>query len=387
MSGFWADRERLRRGPLRKGAFKSPLHDERIAALLGIALGITFSVCFLTGLLSHLIQHPPAWFQWPSRPAGIYRITQGVHVFTGLVSIPLLLGKLWSVYPRLYAWPPLENTLHLVERVSLVPLVAGSVFLLGTGLANIAYWYPWSFFFPAGHYWAAWITIGALIVHIGAKAAIARRALSRSSVDSHPQSTGLDRRAFLTTVAGTSAVVLLATVGETFRPLSRLAVLAPRRIGVGPQSLPVNKSAASAGVGGAAVGESYRLSVEGRVARPLSLSLADLRALPRHEATLPIACVEGWSVEALWSGVRVTDLLAMAGAAPESVATVESLQSGGLYRISELNVEHAHDPDTLLALEVNGESLDLDHGYPARLIGPNRPGVMQTKWVGKLVVS
>jgi DMSO/TMAO reductase YedYZ molybdopterin-dependent catalytic subunit len=41
----------------------------------------------------------------------------------------------------------------------------------------------------------------------------------------------------------------------------------------------------------------------------------------------------------------------------------------------------------LLALEVEGEVLHLDHGYPARLIGPNRPGVMQTKWVTRLVVS
>ena len=45
------------------------------------------------------------------------------------------------------------------------------------------------------------------------------------------------------------------------------------------------------------------------------------------------------------------------------------------------------DADTLLALRLNGEPLHLDHGFPVRLIGPNRPGVMQTKWVGRLVVS
>ncbi|MEX0791258.1 MAG: molybdopterin-dependent oxidoreductase [Actinomycetota bacterium] len=48
---------------------------------------------------------------------------------------------------------------------------------------------------------------------------------------------------------------------------------------------------------------------------------------------------------------------------------------------------HAADPDTLVALEVNGEPLHLEHGYPARIMGPNRPGVMQTKWLAKLVVS
>ncbi|MGH2759123.1 MAG: molybdopterin-dependent oxidoreductase, partial [Actinomycetota bacterium] len=87
----------MRAGPMREGTFRSLLHQERIAAWLGIALGVAFGTSFLTGLLSHLIQHPPGWFEWPSRPAGLYRITQGVHVATGIASIPLLLAKLWVV--------------------------------------------------------------------------------------------------------------------------------------------------------------------------------------------------------------------------------------------------------------------------------------------------
>jgi DMSO/TMAO reductase YedYZ molybdopterin-dependent catalytic subunit len=58
-----------------------------------------------------------------------------------------------------------------------------------------------------------------------------------------------------------------------------------------------------------------------------------------------------------------------------------------LYSTSDLNHWQAHDPDTLLALRVNGQDLALDHGYPLRLIGPGRPGVMQTKWVTQLVVQ
>ena len=61
-------------------------------------------------------------------------------------------------------------------------------------------------------------------------------------------------------------------------------------------------------------------------------------------------------------------------------------QEDGQYRASTLNRWHARDPDTLLAYEVNGEPLHIDHGFPVRLIGPNRPGVMQTKWVRRLVV-
>jgi DMSO/TMAO reductase YedYZ molybdopterin-dependent catalytic subunit len=65
---------------------------------------------------------------------------------------------------------------------------------------------------------------------------------------------------------------------------------------------------------------------------------------------------------------------------------VESLQRRRASRSSDLDPWHAHDPDTLLALEVGGEPLHLDHGFPVRLIGPNRPGTMQTKWVSRLVV-
>ena len=104
--------------------FTSDLHETRTAVVLGIALGVSFGTCFVTGLLSHLIQHPPSWFEWPSRPAGLYRITQGVHVTTGFVSIPILLAKLWTVFPRFWTWPPFRNVAHAVERISLVPLVA-----------------------------------------------------------------------------------------------------------------------------------------------------------------------------------------------------------------------------------------------------------------------
>lgn len=380
--------ESLRKGPFRAGAFTSRLHEERTASILGIALGVAFTICFLTGLMSHLIQHPPSWFTWPSRPAGLYRVTQGLHVATGIASIPLLLGKLWAVYPKLWQWPPIENVLHAVERLTLVPLVAGSLFLLFTGIANIGLWYPWRFFFPTGHYWAAWITIGALIVHIGAKGAIASAALRKDPAGSTPSDgTGLDRRGFLATIFGTAGVLTLTTAGQTFSPLARFAVLAPRRQNVGVQGFPVNKSAASAGVERIALDPSHRLTISGNVARPLSLSLAELAALPQHDAILPIACVEGWSAEARWTGVRVSDLLTMAGAQPGAAVTVGSLQERGLYRRSELNHLHAGDPDTLLALRINGEPLDIDHGYPVRLIGPNRPGVMQTKWVSTLVVE
>jgi DMSO/TMAO reductase YedYZ molybdopterin-dependent catalytic subunit len=182
-------------------------------------------------------------------------------------------------------------------------------------------------------------------------------------------------------------VLTLVTVGQTVWPLRKLALLAPRRPDTGPQGFPVNRSAVAAGVVESAQDPSYRLVIEGAVAHPVELSLADLRSLPQRSATLPIACVEGWSASRTWRGVPVRDLLDRAGARADARVRVHSLQQRLAYASSDLDPDQARDPDTLLALEVEGEQLHLDHGYPVRLIGPNRPGVLQTKWVTRLVVT
>jgi DMSO/TMAO reductase YedYZ molybdopterin-dependent catalytic subunit len=367
--------------------YTSDLHETRTAAWLGLALGVTFTVCFLTGLWSHLAQDPPSWFTYPARPAGLYRITQGIHVVTGTAAIPLLLAKIWVVHPRVGEWPPARSLLRIVERLTLIPLVGGAAFLLVSGTLNVARWYPWSFFFPRAHFWAAWITIGALVVHVGAKATATRDALRREPrPPAAARGAALDRRAFLGGVAAASGALVIATAGGTVRPLSSLSFLAQRRPGAGPQGLPVNKSAISARVVHLARDPAYRLVVDGAVDRRLELTRDELSALPQRAVELPIACVEGWSASARWRGVPVRHLLDLAEARAGAEVRVESLQPGGRYRTSSLNRDQADDPDTLLALELRSEPLHLDHGYPVRLIGPNRPGVQQTKWVARLVV-
>lgn len=387
------------RRPLRQGAYASPLRDERLAAILGAALGVLFTVCFVTGLYSHLQQHPQGWFPIPVSPAGLYRVTQGVHVAAGIASVPVLLAKLWVVWPRFVAWPPVRGLSHLVERAGLVPLVAGGIFMAFSGVANIAQWYPWPFSFTASHFWMAWVTMGAVLAHVGAKWATTRRSLTRPSrrprlADPDPalgasaqgDQAGLSRRGFLGVVAATSAGLTAVTAGQTLPALRPLALLAPRDPTVGPQGYPVNRGAANAGVVDLARSPDYRLRVEGRVATPLVLDLDALRALPTSAAHLPIACVEGWSYSAEWRGVPVRDLLALAGADPDRTVLVESLEPRGVYRTSTLNPGQAAAGTTLLATHLDGEPLALDHGFPCRLIAPNRPGVLQTKWVTRVVV-
>ena len=128
----------------------------------------------------------------------------------------------------------------------------------------------------------------------------------------------------------------------------------------------------------------YRLRVDGLVAQPASLSLAELRALPSRTQITRHDCVEGWSASATWTGVRLRDLLDRVGAPADATVRITSLQRRGPFRVSEMASTYARDDLTLLALRVNGEVLAPDHGYPARIIAPNRPGVLQTKWVNQL---
>ena len=383
----------VRRGPNRDGAATSPLHDERLAAYLGIALGITFTTCFLTGLYSHWSQSSDPWIAFPARPAGLYRVTQGLHVISGVASIPILMAKLWVVVPRFFEPPPLRSVGRLIERASLFPLVGGGVFMVASGLNNIAAWYPWQFFFTTVHYEVAWITFGALVIHVGAKY-VATRDVVVGARPRLPRRTeaaaggSLSRRGFLG-VVGTSSAVLAVSVGaQTVQPFEAAGLLAPRDLDApaSPQGFPVNTSAARRRVVDAARSPDYRLRVTGNVQRELRFDLDELRAMAQHSADLPIACVEGWSKSARWTGIRVRDLLARAGARDGAECRVVSLQRRGLYRSSYLNTDIAHDRDTLLALQINGEELHIDHGYPVRLIAPNRPGVWQTKWVTEVRV-
>ena len=367
--------------------FTSRWHDEQVASRVGLWLGAAFSVCFVTGLLSHLIQHPVWWFAWPTRPVWLYRATQALHVVTGIAAVPLLLVKLWTVYPRFFAAPPVRSLVHGLERLSVLALVSSALFELVSGLQNIAHWYPWGFSFPPAHYATAWIAIGALLVHIAVKLPAIQRGLSApvdGEVEDEVEDGGPSRRWLLAATAGGAGVAVLATAGMTVPWLRRVSVLAVRS-GTGPQGVPVNKSAIAAGVTGSARDPGWRLQINGPGGQS-SFSRADLLAMPQHCAQLPIACVEGWSASATWSGVRVRTLADAVGAPANAQIRFTSLQPGGVYRVSVLPARHVRDDLSLIALRIDGADLDLDHGFPARLITPSRPGVLQTKWLSRLDV-
>lgn len=348
---------------------------------------MAIAVCFVTGVISHYLQHPPYWLAdvLPSRPSWGYRVNQGLHVSSGIAAIPLLFAKLWTVYPKLFVWPPLRSVRHALERLSVAVLVASAVFELFTGLLNTVQWYPWPFSFVPVHFAVGWLLIGALILHVAVKYPEIRDHWGKRSPGTLelPAADGPDRRSLLTGVAAAVGAVTLTTVGQSFTPLKAFDLLAPRHPDHGPQGLPVNRTAAAAGVTRVSAPD-WRLTMLGT--HSYELTLDELAALAQHTVTLPIACVEGWSKSAQWTGVRVRDLLDRAGARPGAAVRVVSLERRGAYRVMEMGSEYADDPLTLLALRLNGQVLSPDHGFPARIIAPNRPGVLQTKWVTRMEV-
>ncbi len=224
------------------------LRSTAVTVRVGVALGVAVAICFLTGLISHFIQHPQPWFYWPAHPVWLYRLTQGLHVISGIAAIPLLVVKLWSVWPKLFERPLLGGLTRQLERLSILVLVASMTFQLSTGLLNIAQWYAFKFFFTTSHYAMAYVAAGAVIVHIAVKLPVIRRALGEplEPMVADPARSGPSRRTVLWGTALAVGAATVVTAGQTVTWLRRVSVLAPRS-GQGPQGVPINRTAIAAG--------------------------------------------------------------------------------------------------------------------------------------------
>jgi DMSO/TMAO reductase YedYZ molybdopterin-dependent catalytic subunit len=385
-------------------------------------------VLFVTGLLSYAAYNPDLspvndetpgkgvlgfyLFSWPTHPIWLYRLNQGVHVSLGLVLVPVLLFKLWSVLPKLFEWPPLRSPAHALERLSLFLLVGGAVFEFATGILNIQTWYTFPGSFYPLHFYGAWVFIAGFVAHVILKLPKMFRALRSRSftaelrtnlartrpeppeagylVSTAPAQPTISRRGVLAFAAGGSALIALLSVGQSLGgPLRWAALLAPHGQDVSrPDDFQVNQTAASSRISESQTGAAWRLTLggDGRAGRaPVVLRRADLLRMQQHTASLPIACVEGWSTDdQVWTGIRLSDLARLAGVTRPANVLVQSLERGGAFSQVVLSAGQIMDPDSLLALRVNGADLTPDHGYPARVILPASPGVHNTKWVASL---
>ena len=150
-------------------ALASPSRHPRMAVVLGRLLGSAFLVCFFTGLYSHFIQNPLPWMVFPTVIPDLYAITQGLHIAAGIACFPLLLGKLYTIYPRLFTYPLVKGPLNLAERGSIALFVAASLVEIVIGMINTSDWYPFPFPFRQTHFVLAFVIIGSLAIHIGVK--------------------------------------------------------------------------------------------------------------------------------------------------------------------------------------------------------------------------
>ncbi len=385
--------------------FSSTLRSTAVTARLGRVLGIALGICFVTGLIATLQYDPLPWLPWPAAPVGIYRVTQGIHIATGTAAIPLLLVKLWSVYPNLFRWPPVRSARHALERSSVFVLVASTLVQLVTGLFNALNWYPFRWDFVSVHHWLAWVVFGSVLLHVAIKLPDIVYGLSADvteadvlteipwdqNPESHsvagdlpaPPTPGLSRRGVLAATGAGVGVVVVTSLGQTVTPLQPVGLLAIRDWKQGPQGVPVNRTAEQARVVTSALAPDWQLIVVGP--RPYALTLADLDRLTGAEDRFPISCVEGWSVGARWQGVRLIEVVRRAGGDERSIVEVSSLEQD--WPFARSSIAGPQLGRALLATHLNGARLDLDHGYPVRLIAPNRAGVLNTKWLSRIEIS
>jgi hypothetical protein len=153
--------------------------------VFGLVLLVTLPVVIIIGLLSYAYglqcgQALPVhvgWLRspvcdWPSRPVWLYRVTHGLHLGQGLVLIPVLLAKLWSVIPRLFARPPWQSLAQVLERLSIVMRFGAILFEIATGVLHIRHdyvyyvYYVYGFSFFPTHYPAASAFISGFVVHV-----------------------------------------------------------------------------------------------------------------------------------------------------------------------------------------------------------------------------
>jgi DMSO/TMAO reductase YedYZ molybdopterin-dependent catalytic subunit len=398
--------------------WRSPIRGPWLTAFLGTLLVPAIAVIALTGFLGHWAADPqfagnavfgptgelPVLFQFPaSWPSWSYAVSQGIHVTLGLMVLPLVLAKLWSVMPKLFARSASTRPSGVLERISILILVAAVLLQFATGILEIdATGLPGVNFYTV-HYYGAWVFVTLFVLHACIKLPTVRQAYRErgvlrpllqglSQTEPEPLDRGglvpvdparptISRRGLLAMVGGASLSIFAVQAGESIGGSFRqFALLAPRGrvFGTGPNDFPVTHTAAAVQITPAAIGPSWRLTVVG--GRTLSFSREQLLAMEQTTRNLTITCTDGWSTTQRWTGPRLAELARLAAASEGAILHVQGLD------LAHASLTHSQfsDERALLALRVNGVDISVDHGYPARVIVPNVPGELNTKWVREL---
>ena len=136
----------------------------------------------------------------------------------------------------------------------------------------------------------------------------------------------------------------------------------------------------------------WQLEVGGLVERPTTLSLAELRAMPRRTQITRHDCVEGWSAIGKWTGVPLSNVLALVKPQPSARYVVfycADPMSGGLtpeYYYESIDMDDAYHSQTMLAYGLNGKELPIPNGAPVRLRVERQLGYKHAKYIMRVEV-
>ena len=400
-------------------SWRSPIRGPWLTAFLGTLLVPAIAVIALTGFVDHWASDPqfagnahfgptdalPVLFQFPTTwPSWSYAVTEGTHVTLGLMVLPLVLAKLWSVMPKLFERPVPSQPGPRSRAHSILMLVATVLLEFATGILQVDVSSLPGLNIYTVHYYGAWAFVTLFVLHTCAKLPAVRQAYRERGVlrpllqdlaETEPESCDegglvpidpapptISRRGLLAMVGGASLTIFAVQAGESIGgSFRRLALLAPRGrvFGTGPNDFPVNHTAEAAQISPAMTGPGWRLTVVG--ARTLSFSREQLLAMEQTTHNLTITCTDGWATTQRWSGLRLAELARLAAAPEGANLRVRSLEAS-----AEASLTHSQfsDERALLAFRVNGVDISADHGYPARVMVPNVPGELTTKWVREL---
>jgi len=130
--------------------------------------------------------------------------------------------------------------------------------------------------------------------------------------------------------------------------------------------------------------DKYRLKITGLVDHPKSYTYDEVIQHPNSQKVLPLDCVEGWSVNILWEGVLVKDLIKEAGVDLKAKTVIFFAQDG--YSTS-FPLNYVMENDIMLAYKMNGLALPPERGFPFELVAEGKWGYKWIKWITKIELS
>jgi sulfoxide reductase catalytic subunit YedY len=304
--------------------------------------------------------------------AGVVFLIAPLMILTGLCMSPALIAR-FPWYPRLFGGRQAARSLHFIGLMTLVmytlvhltlvvvvhfPEDIGAM-VIGSANSNIAL--------------ALWITsvalIGVLLFHLWATVYTVRH----------------QRQFQITATTFVEPLIRFLFGRLRSRQQYTTADISPyfRVNGYPPESETYRTQAEAQFI-------DWRLIISGLVERPLALSLADLRALPKQDQITKHNCIQGWSAVAKWGGVRMSTILEMCRPLPQARYVVfhafpqEEYAPLAYYEI--LTFDDVRDPHTILAYEMNGKPLPIPHGAPCRLRIEIKTGYKMVKYLRAIEV-